>query len=101
MVNGHSVLDSDIRIPKHWSNGKSAAKTRTRLKELQHKEFIPHKSYDLDGDGIVGNRDLVLSKLFDRGKKGYLDKDDKKRAYKALKDGIELKYIWNVEQAGK
>ena len=23
-------------------------------------------SYDLDGDGIVGNRDLVLSKLFDK-----------------------------------
>jgi hypothetical protein len=31
---------------------------------------LPHISYDLDGDGIVGGRDLVIAKLFDKNKKG-------------------------------
>jgi len=30
-------------------------------------------SFDLDGDGIVGNRDLVLSKLFDKDGDGKLN----------------------------
>jgi hypothetical protein len=35
--------------------------------------MIPHHSYDLDGDGIVGGRDLVISKLFDKDKDGRLN----------------------------
>jgi hypothetical protein len=33
---------------------------------------MPHISYDLDGDGIVGGRDLVIGKLFDSEHKGSL-----------------------------
>jgi hypothetical protein len=28
--------------------------------------MMPHISYDLDGDGFVGGRDLVIAKLFDK-----------------------------------
>ena len=30
-------------------------------------------SFDLDGDGVVGNRDLVLSKMFDKDGDGKLN----------------------------
>jgi hypothetical protein len=33
----------------------------------------PDISYDLDGDGIVGGRDLVVAKAFDKDKDGKLD----------------------------
>lgn len=36
---------------------------------------MAHISYDLDGDGIVGGRDLVIAKLFDTEKKGSLTKE--------------------------
>lgn len=40
---------------------------------MQRKtEKIPDSSYDLDGDGIVGGRDLVIAKQFDIEKKGSL-----------------------------
>jgi hypothetical protein len=40
---------------------------------MQRKtEQMPHISYDLDGDGIVGGRDLVIGKLFDSEQKGSL-----------------------------
>lgn len=42
----------------------------------------------------------VLSKLFDKGSKGYLTQDEKKKLNDALKNGIENNFIWNVEQAG-
>jgi hypothetical protein len=40
---------------------------------MQRKtEQIPHISYDLDGDGIVGGRDMVIAKIFDKNKNGKL-----------------------------
>ena len=47
--------------------------TKTKLKAKQRAEFIPDLSYDLDGDGVVGNRDLVISKLHDKDKDGKLN----------------------------
>jgi hypothetical protein len=39
----------------------------------RRREMQPDISFDLDGDGIVGNRDLVLSKLFDKDGDGKLN----------------------------
>lgn len=53
------------------------------------KDKIPHISYDLDGDGYVGGRDLVIAKYFDEDKDGRLNTAEKQNAMKALKDGFE------------
>lgn len=39
----------------------------------RRKEFVPDISFDLDGDGVVGNRDLVIAKLFDKDGDGKLN----------------------------
>lgn len=42
-------------------------------------------SYDLDGDGYVGNKDFVLSKIFDKDGDGKLNSQERKNADEALK----------------
>ena len=42
-------------------------------------------SYDLDGDGVVGNRDYVLAKLFDKDQDGKLNQQERKNAEDAIK----------------
>ena len=44
------------------------------------KEFIPDPTFDLDGDGIVGGRDLVLAKRFDKDGDGRLNTGERKAA---------------------
>ena len=46
--------------------------------------MLPHISYDLDGDGIVSNRDFFLSKYFDTDKNGILDAEERKVAIEAI-----------------
>ena len=75
----------------------STPMTRTRLLELRKKENIPDISYDLDGDGYVGNRDYVLSKRFDIDGDGKLNPTEKKKALEAINNGIEKEYVWNLE----
>ena len=59
---------------------------------------MPHISYDLDGDGIVGGRDLVIAKLFDKDQDGRLSQIEKESAIKALKeDKIESNFVWGIE----
>lgn len=70
---------------------------------------IPDISFDLDGDGNVGGRDYVISKLFDKNGDGKLDAQERKAADEAIKNvsltlflihtlqGIEDKFFWNVE----
>ena len=51
--------------------------------DIQNKrrtDYVPDISFDLDGDGVVGNRDLVLSKLFDKDCDGKLNAEERKNA---------------------
>ena len=43
-------------------------------------------SFDLDGDGIVGNRDLVISKLFDKDQDGKLNAAERAAADEAIRN---------------
>lgn len=63
-------------------------------------EFIPHPSFDIDGDGIVGGRDLVIAKRFDLDGDGMLNEQERKSALDALKKGYEQKLLWGVEASG-
>lgn len=97
-----------IEIPQWWSKPtgdsllelESNKKTRTKLLQDRKKDQIPHISYDLDGDGYVGGRDLVIAKYFDMDKDGRLNTAEKENAIKALQDGFENQFVWGIEQSG-
>lgn len=95
----NGLYDSDVKIPGNWK-GPNPGKTRTKLNEDRKTEFIPHPSFDLDGDGIVGGRDLVIAKAFDKDKDGKLNDKEKSNALEALKKGYETNYQWGVEVSG-
>jgi hypothetical protein len=61
---------------------------------------LPHPSYDLDGDGIVGCKDYFLAKRFDLDQDGRLNTAEKANAIHALKSGFEDNFVWKVEQTG-
>lgn len=95
----NGVHSKTIRIPESWK-GPNPGKTRTKLIEDHRSEFIPHPSYDIDGDGVVGGKDLVLAKIFDKDKDGILNEQEKKNAIQALSNGFEHNYLWGVETSG-
>ena len=60
----------------------------------------PDISYDLDGDGIVGGRDLVVAKAFDKDKDGKLDWNEREEALRSIVvDRFEDRYMWGIEQS--
>ncbi len=62
-------------------------KTRTDLLKRRRAEFLPHPSYDLDGEGTISGPELVVAKRFDVGGKGYLTEEERKKAYHEIKYG--------------
>ena len=62
--------------------------------------MIPHISNDLDGDGFVGNKDLVIAKHFDKDNDGRLNTAEKANAMKAIQEGFENQFVWGVEKSG-
>lgn len=52
--------------------------------EDRKRTRIPHISYDLDNDGFVGNRDLVMAKYFDKDEDGKLNEKEKAAAMQAI-----------------
>jgi hypothetical protein len=93
----------NIEIPVCWSKPDTKEedkKTRTKLLQGRAREAIPDITYDLDGDGYVGGKDLVIAKRFDLDKDGRLNTAEKENAFKALQDGYEGKFIWGIEQSG-
>ena len=67
------------------------------MKNTRKMDSLYDLSYDLDGDGVVGNRDLVLSKLFDKDKDGRLNSNERRNAEEAIRNGIDDKMVWGVE----
>ena len=64
----------------------SGKKTRTELLEARKKEAMPDLSFDLDGDGFVGGRDYVISKIFDKDGDGKLNPSERKAADEAVRN---------------
>jgi len=93
-------INSDkVKLPNTWM-GPNPGKTRTQLMHEHRSEFIPDPSYDIDGDGIVGGRDLAIAKIFDQDRDGKLNKIEKSNAMEAVKNGLEKNYMWGVEASG-
>jgi len=64
----------------------NGVKTRTDLFAKRKSDNLPHISYDLDGDGFVGGRDYVISKLHDIDHDGKLNAEERKAALEAVKN---------------
>ena len=86
---GSNILkDPNIRIPSWWGDNspRTEKKTRTELLAARRKEKMPDISFDLDGDGYVGGRDYVLSKMFDKDGDGKLNTQERKAADEAVRN---------------
>ena len=76
-------------------------RTRTILMQERKLEKRPDLTYDLDGDGVVNQRDLALAKHFDKDNDGRLNTAERDAALKALKeDAFDSRFMWGLEQAG-
>lgn len=65
---------------------------RTALMRQRHNANKAHMSYDLDGDGVVGQRDMFLSSKFSNN--GIMDEEAMREASEQLectKDGLTLR----------
>lgn len=88
---GSNILKSqNHNLPTWWKgdnlpNGQKV-KTNTELHETRRLAKIPDISFDLDGDGNVGGRDYVISKLFDKDGDGKLNAQERKAADEAVRN---------------
>lgn len=88
-------------MPDTWSKQDGLGKTRSGLIQDRKRQLMPHISFDLDGDGIVGGRDLVVASRFDADCDGKLSSVEREAAIKALReDNYEGKFVWGIEQSG-
>ena len=77
------------KIPHWWGSEANPYNKRTDRAQLfatRKAEKQPHISFDLDGDGIVGNKDYVISKLFDKDGDGRLNTSERAAADQAIRD---------------
>ena len=90
--------DKNESIPKEWIHrtNSSGVATRSELINKRKRERLPDASYDLDGDGVVGGRDMVLAKLYDKDKDGKLNEMERREALDGIARGVEGNFIWNV-----
>ena len=87
-----------LKLPSGWSL-QASTKTRTQLLEERRQAMLPHPSFDLDKDGIVGSQDLFLAKRFDKDGEGRLNSAERRAAEQALKEGVTKQFVWGVEQS--
>ena len=99
-----NILAEKDNIELPWETksnlNKSTPMTQVKLLEKRKKERIPDISYDLDGDGYVGDKDYVLSKRYDADGDGKLNEIERKNALEGIQNGVERDYVWNLENQG-
>ena len=91
-------VEESLKVPDWWGGkgNPNARKTMTDLSAHRHNQRVPDISYDLDGDGLVGNRDYVLAKLFDKDGDGKLNASERRNAMEAIKGVSALTEFGNV-----
>ena len=61
----------DVAIPPGW-NGSPRFATRTDMRQARAYQTNAHPSYDVDGDGFVGQDDYKIARSHDLGSAGML-----------------------------
>eukprot|EP01083_Nonionella_stella_P296514 1007311_1 len=69
------------------SRGGTVDRTRSKLMKEIRKIEDPDTSFDIDGDGVVSQRDYFLGKFFDRDRDGKLNAEEARNAHEAIKEG--------------
>lgn len=59
-------------VPTNWT-GTPAHTRPEQVREARRREFLADPSFDLDGDGVVNQRDYFLAKQFDKDGDGKLN----------------------------
>ena len=76
------------KIPNWWGGANNPIERSTKTDLLANRRSMkaPHISFDLDGDGYVGNRDFVIAKHFDKDGDGVLNTQERAAADQAMKE---------------
>ena len=62
---------------------------------------MPHISYDFDGDGVVGEMDYFVGRMFDVEKKNYLTEEQRQKAIGAIRnEGWLDKFAFGFNKSG-
>lgn len=75
-------------------------RTRAELMAARRAEKIPDMSYDIDGDGVVDQRDYFLGKLFDADHADRLTPGQRKKAVEALNSGYIDRFYFGYDKSG-
>lgn len=92
--------NEDIRHAK-WLQPQQGVRSRSELQQARQIGRVPDRTYDFDGDGVVGSLDLFVGSQFDREKRGHLSTPERRRAREALDGGLLDKYITGIDSHGK
>ena len=87
-------LADGTKIPTWWkreaeTGDPSPNRTLVEIQQKRRKAEVPDMTFDLDGDGIVGNRDMFIAKIFDKDGDGRLNTQERSNADHAIKNVSE------------
>jgi hypothetical protein len=68
------------KLPTAFPQGTPTFATLGDLLKHRKQTALPHKSYDLSGDGFVTQREFFIASRFDTDKNGHLDDSEKAHA---------------------
>lgn len=89
----------EVKEHPEWNHQPKNA-TKTELSSARRAAKYPDLSYDLDGDGVVGQRDYFIGKCFDHDEDHRLNTSEKAAALNALNNGWLDKYSFGHDQSG-
>lgn len=75
-------------------------KSRTELQLTRKAHKIPDRSYDFDGDGHVGQRDVFIGKHFDQDHEDRLHPHEQARAVSEINSGFMDRFHGGHDRAG-
>eukprot|EP00927_Polykrikos_kofoidii_P043921 TRINITY_DN38014_c0_g1_i1.p1 TRINITY_DN38014_c0_g1~~TRINITY_DN38014_c0_g1_i1.p1 ORF type:complete len:716 (+),score=125.83 TRINITY_DN38014_c0_g1_i1:139-2148(+) len=91
------LFEEEINHPR-WLGPSPGIRSRSELQQARIASRVPDpKTYDLDGDGAVGQKDFLAARYFDRDCDGRLTSAERKQADEAIKNGLYSKQIHGLE----
>jgi len=90
---------ADADVPLEWSR-RPRHPTRSALLAARRAERVPHHTFDVDGDGVVGALDCFIASSFDRDRDGRLSSGEQQKMKRALSEGWLDKFSVGLERGG-
>jgi len=78
---------------------KPVYRTRSELLAMRKKCMVPDSSYDLDGDGVIGQREFYMAARLDKDASGTLTLEEKRKGLENMRQ--DLANVMFVDNAGK